>query len=58
MSAREKLNSASFLGALAVASLVGGLSQSWAVFFVALAGLLIAALLARDIRFKRKRRRQ
>ena len=51
MSAKHKLNGAHFLGALAVASLVGALNRSWNVFVIALAGLLVAGLLARDIRF-------
>ena len=50
MSAKHKLNAANVLAALAVAGLVGGVSQSWAVFAVALVGLLIAGLAARDIR--------
>jgi hypothetical protein len=51
MSAKHKLNGAHFLGALTGASLLGALTQSWAAFFLALAGLLVAGLLARDIRF-------
>ena len=51
MSAKHKLNSAHVLGALAVAGLVGGLSQSWTAFLVAFTGLLLAGLVARDIRF-------
>lgn len=50
MSAKHKLNGAHFLGALAGASLIGALSQSWTVFLVALAGLLAAGFIARDIR--------
>jgi len=51
MSAKHKLNGAHFLGSLAAAGLVGGFTQSWTVFFVALVGLLVAAFIARDIRF-------
>ena len=51
MSAKHKLNGAHILGLLAAAGLVGGFAQSWTVFFVALAGLVVADFLARDIRF-------
>jgi hypothetical protein len=50
MSAKHKLNSAHFLGALLLASLAGGLAGSWSVFLVALAGLLLAGIVAGDIR--------
>ena len=50
MSAKHKLNGVHFLGAMAGASLVGGMSQSWTVFFVAFVGLLVAGFIARDIR--------
>jgi hypothetical protein len=51
MSAKHKLNAAHFLGSLAAAGLLGGFAKSWTVFFVALAGLLVAGFIARDIRF-------
>jgi hypothetical protein len=51
MSAKHKLNSVHFLGSLGLAGLVGGVSGSWLVFFIALAGLLVAGFMARDIRF-------
>ena len=51
MSAKHKLNGAHVLGTLAIAGLIGGLSQSWSAFLIALVGLLLAGLLARDIRF-------
>ena len=50
MGAKQKLNSAHFLGALVVAGLVGGAAESFAVFAIALAGLLIAGLVSGDIR--------
>jgi hypothetical protein len=51
MGAKRKLNSASFLGALVVAGLIGSVSASWLVFFIALVGLLVAGFISRDIRF-------
>jgi hypothetical protein len=45
------LNGAHFLGALVVAGLIGGMSASWLVFFMALFGLLVAGFISRDIRF-------
>jgi hypothetical protein len=50
MGARRKLNAASVNGALAVAALVGGMTGSWVVFGVALAGLLVSGLVGGDIR--------
>jgi hypothetical protein len=50
MSAKRKLNSIHFIGSLGLAGLVGGMSGSWLVFFVALVGLLVAGFVARDIR--------
>ena len=50
MSAKNKLNGAHFLGALLVAGLLGVVTGSFAVFVVALIGLLIAGALAGDIR--------
>ena len=50
MPAKEKLNAANFLGSLLVAALVGGLTNSWIVFAIALAALLIANIHAGDIR--------
>jgi len=50
LSAKKKLNAAHFLGALVVAGLSGGLTASWMVFWIALAGLLTAAFVAGDIR--------
>src|SRR5262245_14716028 len=48
MSAKHKLNAANFVGALVVAGVIGGACQSWLVFVVALAGLLVASVIAGD----------
>jgi len=50
MSARTQLNGTYFIGSLFLAALGGGLTQSWAVFWVALAGLVLANLLSGAIR--------
>jgi len=50
MSAKNKLNGAHFLGALFVAGLIGGVTESWTVFLIALVGLLVAGVVAGDIR--------
>jgi hypothetical protein len=50
MGAKKKLNAASFLGALLVAGLIGGATDSLLVFLMALAALLAAGLHAGDIR--------
>jgi hypothetical protein len=50
VSARRKLNAAHLLGALLVAGLVGLATGSGLAFTVALGGLLLAGLVARDIR--------
>lgn len=50
MSAKHKLNGAKFLGALLVAGVTGGQTGSFSVFLIALTGLLIAAVIAGDIR--------
>jgi len=49
MSAKRKLNSAYFCGALLTAGLVGGITGSWTVFVVAFAALLIARYHAGDL---------
>jgi hypothetical protein len=56
MNARKKLNSAHANGALLVAGLIGGLAGSWAVFAMALAGLVLTKILGGDIRLSRRRR--
>lgn len=58
MGARTKLNAAYFTGSLIVAGLVGGVTQSWPVFLVALAAMLASNLCMGEIRLKRPRRRQ
>jgi hypothetical protein len=50
MSAKHKLNAANFYGALLIAGLVGWVTGSLTVFWIALIGLLIAAYHAGDIR--------
>ena len=50
MNARRKLNGAYFTGSLLLAALAGGLSQSWVVFALALAVLVVLNLNAGDIR--------
>ena len=50
MGAKKKLNAANFLGALFVASLVAGVTGSWSAFWISLAALLFAGLVAGDIR--------
>jgi hypothetical protein len=50
LSAKHKLNSAHFVGALVIAGLMGGMTESWTVFSIALAGLLVADVLSGSIR--------
>ena len=50
--AREKLNSAAVLGALIVASLVGGLTSSWLMFLLTGGVLLSLAFYGGDIRLQ------
>ena len=50
MGARQKLNEAAFLGCAVVAGVVEAAAQSWAVFLVALAVAVGAALANRTIR--------
>ena len=50
MGAKRKLNASHFEGALAVAALAGVLSESFAVFWITLAGLLIASVMSGEIR--------
>jgi hypothetical protein len=50
MSAKHKLNSANFLGALLIAGLIGGGAGSWTIFWIAFAGLLVADLMSGNIR--------
>ena len=53
MHTRERLNVAFFYGSLLLAAVAGGLTQSWAVFFIALVVLLVGNVMANEIRFKR-----
>ena len=50
MSARRKLNTAHLLGSLLVACLVGMVTESICLFLVAFVGLVLASVIARDIR--------
>lgn len=50
MGAKRKLNASHFEGALAVSALAGVLSESFAVFWITLAGLLIASVMSGEIR--------
>ncbi len=50
MTAKHKLNSAYFHGALIVAGILGVVTESYFVFFIALAGLLVGNVLAGEIR--------
>jgi len=55
MGARSKLNGAFLNGSLLIAGLIGGMAQSWVVFWLALAGLVIANLVSGEIRPTRRR---
>jgi len=57
MGARLKLNTGFFNSSLLLAAVVGGLTQSLPVFFVALAVLLGLNLYAREIRPQKTTRR-
>lgn len=50
MGAKHKLNALYFQGAAVLAGVAGLLTQSWEVFFVVLALLLVAAVASGDIR--------
>jgi hypothetical protein len=56
MSARQKLNQAYLIGALTVAAILGAVAQSWTVFFIAGAVLIIAADYTGDVRLHGRRR--
>jgi len=58
MSARLKLNVAFFHGSFLLAAVVGGLTQSWPVYFVTLAVLLGVNLYAGEIRPQKTTRRE
>ena len=50
MRARQKLNASYFNGSLLLAAAIGGLAQSWPVFFLALRVLLGFNLYLNEIR--------
>ena len=53
MSARHKLNSAYLNGALGVAALIGAVTGSWGVFWLASAVLVASSIHSGDIRLGR-----
>jgi hypothetical protein len=55
MGARQKLNAGYFNGAVLLAAAVGWFGQSWVVFIVVLAALLVSSTLANDLRFRGRR---
>ncbi len=52
MGARQKLNSAYFNGCLFVATLVGLVARSWAMFWLALVVMVVACCHSGDIRHR------
>jgi len=58
MGARSKLNGAFLNGSLLIAGMIGALTQSWIVFGLALAGLVIANLNSGEIRLTGRGRRK
>ena len=50
MSAKHKLNQFHLLGSVLMAGLIGGVTGSWAVFWVTLVGFLVARYHAGDMR--------
>ncbi len=50
MSARNKLNVAHTNGCLVIAAFVGMMTESWAVFLLAFAALMIGGVASGDIR--------
>jgi len=56
VNARHKLNAASVRGVILVAGLVALLCQSWQIFWILAAVLLVTSALAGDIRFRSRRR--
>ena len=50
MGAKRKLNSAAINGALGVAALIGAVTGSWGVFWLASAVLVASSVYCRDIR--------
>jgi hypothetical protein len=58
MGARSKLNAAYATGSLIVASLIGGITQSWPVFLIALGFLLVSNICMSEIRLQSRTRGQ
>ncbi len=50
MGAKQKLNSASALGALLIAAIIGGLTGSWTVFVIVAIVLIATAIHSGEIR--------
>ncbi len=57
MSARQKLNIAFFNGSLLLAGVAGLIAQSWLVFGLVLAVLVVANLCRDEIRVSKSKRR-
>jgi hypothetical protein len=57
LSARHKLNAAHATGAVIVSGLIGACADSWTVFSIALAVLIVAAFHTGDIRSDGRDRR-
>lgn len=49
---RHKLNAAAIHGALLIAGLIAAAAQSWTIFFLILAILLMTSVISGDIRLK------
>ena len=56
MGARQKLNEASVFGSIVVAGVIGFATDSWTIFAIATAVLLIAVVYNGDIRSRGYRR--
>lgn len=56
MNARQKLNHIHVVGALVLASVLGGLFQSMMVFLIASAAMIAGAIYVGDIRPRARRR--
>ncbi len=54
MGAREKLNASYVNGSLLLAAIVGGLTQSWPVFFLTTGVLLAGNLYLKEIRGRKQ----
>jgi hypothetical protein len=50
LSAKQKFNGANLIGVLLIAGLVGGITGSWAVFWITGVALFLTALHSGDIR--------